>query len=207
MEQWEKEEAKKGVRGRKRHGLAPDFKFPSGWGAEGEARLAELKVISCCRSHYANLMMGQEKSPVQVFADSQTSAYLGKAKHADKEFVGVPEGQQGPVETRLRGYGDIIGMVFGAFGEASEAVHEFVQVVAKARAAGGPGKGAGPKGEVAKLVGQVRRQLGVAAVKAQAKLLLERLQLVGQKAPTAQEQVAARAQEQQRRYTAGVGGC
>ena len=67
-----------------------------------------------------------------MFADSQTSAYLGKGKHADKEFVGVPEGQQGPVETRLRGYGDIIGMVFGALGEASEAVHEFVQVVAKA---------------------------------------------------------------------------
>ena len=49
------------------------------------------------------------------------------------------------------------------------------------------------------MVGQVRRQLGVAAVRAQARLLLERLQLVGQKAPTPQEQVAAAAQEWQRR--------
>ena len=57
----------------------------------------------------------------------------------------------------------------------------------------------GPKGEVAKLVGQVRRLLGVTAVRAQARLLLERLQLVGQKAPTSQEQAAAAAQEWQRR--------
>ena len=127
-----------------------------------------------------------------------TSA-TGKAQKADRDFVGVPEGQQGPVEARLRGYGPITGLVFGAFGEASEAVHEFVQVVANARAAGGQGKEAGAKGEVAKLVGHVRRLLGVTAVKAQAKLLLERLQLVGQKATTPQEQVAAAAQEWQRR--------
>ena len=194
MEQWEK-----GVRGRKRHGLVPDFKFPEGWGAEGDARLAELKVISCCRSHYAALLTGQEKSPVQAYADAQTALYLAKAKKADKEFVGVQEGQQGPVEARLRGYGPVSGLVFGAFGEASEAVHEFVQVVAKSRASGGPGGVGGPKGEVAKLVGQVRRQLGVAAVKVQARLLLERLQLVGQRAPAQQAQVAAAAAEWQRR--------
>ena len=194
VEQWEK-----GVRGRKRHGLVPDFKFPEGWGAEGDARLAELKVISCCRSHYAALLTGQEKSPVQAYADAQTALYLAKAKKADTEFVGVQEGQQGPVEARLRGYGPVSGLVFGAFGEASEAVHEFVQVVAKSRASGGPGRVGGPKGEVAKLVGQVRRQLGVAAVKVQARLLLERLQLVGQRAPAQQAQVAAAAAEWQRR--------
>ena len=42
------------------------------------------------------------------------------------------EGQVGPVEARLAGYGQVRGLVFGAFGEASEAVHEFVQVVAQA---------------------------------------------------------------------------
>ena len=47
---------------------------------------------------------------------------------------------------------------------------------------------------------QVRRQLGVAAVKVQAKLLLERLQLVGQRAPERQAQeAAAAAVEWQRR--------
>ena len=136
---------------------------------------------------------------MQAYADAQTALYLAKAKKADTEFVGVQEGQQGPVEARLRGYGPVSGLVFGAFGEASEAVHEFVQVVAKSRASGGPGRVGGPKGEVAKLVGQVRRQLGVAAVKVQARLLLERLQLVGQPAPAQQAQVAAAAAEWQRR--------
>ena len=72
---------------------------------------------------------------MQVFADSQTSAYLGRAKHADKEFVGVPEGQQGPVEARLWGYGEVTGLVFGAFGEASEGVHSLVEELAEAVAA------------------------------------------------------------------------
>ena len=197
--EWEKR-----VRGRKRHGLVPDFLFPSGWGAEGEARLAELKVISCCRSHYGPLLTGQSESPVQAYANKQTAAYRTKARKADKEFVGVPEGQQGPVEGRLLGYGEVTGLVFGAFGEASEAVHELVQVVAKARAAGGPGRVGGSKGEVAKLVGQVRRQVGVTAVKAQARLLLERLRMVGQAAPTRQAEVAAAAQEWQRREMEAV---
>ena len=66
--------------------------------------------------------------------------------------MGVAEGQVGPVEARLAGYGQVRGLVFGAFGEASEAVHEFVQVVAQAKAAGGPGRAGGSRGEVAKLV-------------------------------------------------------
>ena len=32
---------------------------------------------------------------MQVFADAQTSLYRGKARKADRDFVGVPEGQQG----------------------------------------------------------------------------------------------------------------
>ena len=143
---------------------------------------------------------------MQAYADAQTALYLAKAKKADTEFVGVQEGQQGPVEARLRGYGPVSGLVFGAFGEASEAVHEFVQVVAKSRASGGPGRVGGPKGEVAKLVGQVRRQLGVAAVKVQARLLLERLQLVGQRAPAQQAQVAAAAAEWSWRLQIGLRG-
>ena len=82
--------------------------------------------------------------------------------------------------------------MFGAFGEASECVHEFVKMVAEAEKAGG-------KGELAKRTGMVRRVLGVAAVKAQAKLLLERLKLVGQQAPERAAQAAAATVEWQRR--------
>ena len=91
---------------------------------------------------------------------------------ADRDFVGTPAGEVGPVEARLNTYGEVKGLVFGAFGEASKAVHEFVEMVADAEAAGG-------KGEKAKRVGMVRRVLGVTAVKAQAKLLLERIRMVG----------------------------
>ena len=135
---------------------------------------------------------------MQAYADKQTELYKGKAKKADRDFVGVAEGQVGPVEARLAGYGQVRGLVFGAFGEASEAVHEFVQVVAQAKAAGGPGRAGGSRGEVAKLVGQVRMQLGVTAVKAQARLLLERVRMLGEGTASTGDRQLAKEQEAQR---------
>ena len=90
---------------------------------------------------------------------------------ADRDFVGTPQGEVGPVEARLSTYGEVQGLVFGAFGEASEAVHKLVTMLAEADG--------GSKGEIAKRTGMVRRVLGVTAVKAQAKLLLERVRMVG----------------------------
>ena len=80
------------------------------------------------------------------------------------------------------------------------AAREALEFVAKSRAGGGPGSEGGPKGEVAKLVGQVRKQVGVTAVKAQARMLLERIKMLGEGSATVWERQQAREQEEQRRH-------
>ena len=189
----------KKTRGRKRHGLVPDFLFMSGWGPVCEAVLAEVKVIGCCHSHYGPLLNGGG-SAVQAYADKQTGAYTTKARMADRDFVGTPAGEVGPVETRLNSYGEVKGLVFGAFGEASEAVHEFVKMVADAEKAGG-------KGELAKRTGMVRRVLGVTAVKAQAKLLLERVRMVGHGSEAGRSRASGAAKEGQLREVMAADTC
>ena len=92
--------------------------------------------------------------------------------------MGVPEGVVGPVEAELRKFGQVKGLVFGAFGEASEEVHDLVQWLAGAKGLkDGHGRPVS-KGDLAKRVGQVRKVLGVRAVQVQAQLLLDRLRQV-----------------------------
>ena len=70
------------------------------------------------------------------------------------------------------------GMVFGSFGEASEAVHDLVENIATSRVrVAGPQKGKRGKtrseeGEKAMAVSFVRRTLSLAAVRAQSHSLL-----------------------------------
>ena len=89
------------------------------------------------------------------------------------------------METRLLTYGRVRGWCFGAWGEASGEVHGLVQQLAKSKlevAPTEPGR-KGPvrsrEAQLASLVASVRRDLSFNAVKQQAKLLLERLRLLG----------------------------
>ena len=78
-------------------------------------------------------------------ADGLTAEYLRKARAVDQQYCGTPappphlpgEPQQprvvGPVERRLQQFGQVHGWCFGAWGEASTAVHSLVQRVAEAR--------------------------------------------------------------------------
>ena len=118
-------------------------------------------------------------------ADSLTELYHKKAAAVDRGYGGVREGELGPVESRLREYGDVLGWVFGGFGEGSAGAHELVQRIAKARVEkeafqlGRGGRRLLPAGALAVAVGQVRRRLFTTATRAQARLLLDRLPYVG----------------------------
>ena len=93
----------------------------------------------------------------------------------------MAEGEVGRVKRKLVDFGEVRGLVFGAFGEASEGVHELVHHLANSRLkAEGlqQGRESG-KGELGVLVGQVRRMLSTTAVRAQAECLLSRLRHVG----------------------------
>ena len=115
-------------------------------------------------------------------ANLLSGEYRKKARDVDRQYVGTPEGEVGPVERKLEQYGDLQGLVVGAFGEGSEDLHNLVQVLAESRveaiglARGRPGSDM----ELGVVVGQVRRRLSVASISAQAECLLARLSYVGE---------------------------
>ena len=96
--------------------------------------------------------------------------------------IWFPVGSQvGPVQQHLETFEPVRGLVFGAFGEGSPAVHSLIESLASHRLKKKGLSAAwqrGPKAEKALLVRLFRHRLGVAAVRAQARLLRERLRSV-----------------------------
>ena len=111
--------------------------------------------------------------------------YVRKARNVDREFVGTPPGEVGPVEAKLLSFERVRGVVFGAFGEASEPLHQLIDELATSRVTvTGPQRGRkgverSLEGERTLVVGQIRRRLSIAAVRAQCSSLLGRLKVIG----------------------------
>ena len=92
-------------------------------------RLAELKVINCCQTRYST---GDKYKAVDKRARLLQGEYKKKAKDVDRQYGGTREGI-GPVENKLIQYGDLQGLVVGAFGEGSEDLHGLVQLLAESK--------------------------------------------------------------------------
>ena len=163
---------------RQRQSMVPDFKITLPWEGRTRPVLHELKVISCSKSRYKP---SWKDRAVDRRAEHLHQEYLDKASNTDRKFCDVEEGRVGPVETKLLSFPRVQGMVFGSFGEASEAVHGLVEHIATSRVrVAGPQKGKrgvtrSEDGEKAMAVSFVRRSLSLAAVKAQSHSLLGRL--------------------------------
>ena len=61
--------------------------------------------------------------------------YESRARRLDFRFHGVGEedARGGPVLAALRAWPDVVGLVFGAFGEASQCVEEIAQAIGASR--------------------------------------------------------------------------
>ena len=160
-----------------RWGIVPDFLFGEalkGW----SGMLAELKVVSCCKSYYP---MGKSTRGVETRAGRVPAEYVRRAREADQKYCGTPEGEVGPVQQHLESFGPVRALVFGAFGEGSPGVHSLLESLAEHRLAT---KGLtmawrrGHAGEKAMVKRLLRHRIGVAAVRAQARLLRDRLKAV-----------------------------
>ena len=168
--------------GRKRQALVPDFRLEVPCSTGGTVfRLAELKMICCCDTWYkpaaSSTVRGTDKRALGL----QTE-YRRKAKKVDDQMQSARGDQKGPVERRLDEFGELIGLCFGAWGEASEDIHWLIQMVAESRLKYQrlqSGRSGNTKQELGILVGQIRRRLSLAAIKAQVECLLSRLHQVG----------------------------
>ena len=171
-------------RGRKRNGIVPDFKFP-GWGAGEETFLAELKGISSNKSRYPRNPRPATRA-VDRRAAGLTAEYERKARKCDTEYCGTVPGQVGPVLAKLQSYGEVTGFCFGKWGEVSKEIHSLIHQLAGARLLlPGLVKPMGKKGKkmedsaiLAEFVSSLRREFSCTGVRAQSRLLLDRLDLL-----------------------------
>ena len=113
-------------------------------------------------------------------AEKVAAEYVRKAQRTDQTYCGTAPGTVGPVEARLRTFDKTVPLVFGAFGEASAAVEQLIDALAEAGADVHWRAMKAKKREEAKgaLVWQLRRRWGMAAIRGNARLILDRMQFV-----------------------------
>ena len=182
-------------RGRKRQGMVADFmvQLPGEAvgvvGAAGPvAVLAELKCISSCPTWYQRAP-GARKG-VERRANELPGEYRRKAQQLDREFGGVPAGEEGPVARKLASFPPLQAWVFGAWNEASPDIHALVHHLATLRlqteaelvdgGAVARRRRMSQEGALAMITGQVRRRLSLTAARANARLILDRVQVMGE---------------------------
>ena len=170
-------------RTRDRQGMVPDMKITLTVGGVPRPVLHEIKCISSSQTRYKPTW---SERGVDKRADQLNQEYIEKARKADQEHGGVQPGTVGPVERKLLNFPKVEGIVFGNWGETSEATHQLVEALATSRAKVAAPQTRGRRGQVLTeeglkglAVGYIRRKLSIAAVKAQSHSLLGRLEGLG----------------------------
>ena len=179
-------------RGRKVQSIVPDMRISIPEEGNFVPRLHELKIISSSKTRYAPRRQGQEATrAVDKRASELHNEYVLKARNTDHQYCGTAPGTTGPVETKLGTLGEVKGVVVGAFGEGSDDLHSLIHHLAISRVrVAGPQKGRRgqvrtEEAELALTTAFLRRTLSVVGVRAQARLLLGRLEVIGPRAAAA----------------------
>jgi hypothetical protein len=170
---------------KKRRGMVPDLRVQM-CDPEGQAHeyFGELKFIHFGPTRYApaHIRHAARCRSVQVRAGAVHAEYVKKARSLDATFCGsVRNGPPGPVERRLALLGEVRPIVIGAFAEASPFLEELVSAAADVGASKHWRRMRCNSTNHARglLLQVLRRSWGFAAFRANAQLVLRRLQHVG----------------------------
>ena len=121
-------------RGRKVQSIKVDLRITIPVEGNLVPRLHEIKVISSSKTRYNPNHQGQEAPrAVDTRAGKLNQEYLVKARKTDQKYCGTAPGTTGPVETKLGTMGTVQGIVVGAFGEGSDALHTLIHHLAVSR--------------------------------------------------------------------------
>ena len=158
--------------------MIPDFLFQLPTPLGRVSTLAELKTIAFCQTYHHP---GARKRGVELRADCLPAEYLRKAKEADRTYCGTPQGDQGPVEAKLRSFPPLLKLVIGPFAECSQDLHELINTMAESKTQHQWRSQGLMESEwrLASNLTYLRRQVSVCAVRAVADSLLNRLQQAG----------------------------
>ena len=185
-------------RGKRRQAILPDFRLAMPDPVTGiSRRLAELKVITCCSSRY---QVRDRQKALDRRAGLLMSEYRKKAKKCR------PGGHRGGRRSRWA-YREKALRVWrspracsGSLGRRLLDLHTLVQVLAQSKV-DSVGKARGrpaSDSELSIAVGQVRRRLSVACVRANMNCLITRMSLLGVAAKQAQGRRQAQGWEEER---------
>lgn len=109
------------------HSIVPDLLFTD---PDTQLdRLADVKTIGWRADFFTgpSLRSGGNR-PVDRRAGTVNEAYVGHARRIDEVLAGAAYSGAGPIEQRVRRFQGVRGLVFGPFGEASQAVHDLAHL-------------------------------------------------------------------------------
>ena len=144
--------------------------------------LGDVKTIHGLSSHYLSARARDEQSGAVRDREASVAAdYRRHAQRLDAELSGTPVHVLGPVGRRLAEFGATRGLVFGHYSEASDDVHDLIDVATDELARRvwrqmGARSQAEARGI---LVARARRRMGVAAARAFARHRLARVPYIG----------------------------
>jgi hypothetical protein len=119
------------------------------------------------------------------------------AQKIDRKYCGTHPNHVGPLEERLKGFGDLLRLVAGQYGEVSQDFHELLKRLVASKAAHTAQVEGRPisDNERGLILNQLRRRLSVSIIKEQSSCLLSRLNHM---TPGAKEAAKRRAAAKQR---------
>ena len=167
---------------RKQQGLVPDFLI--GVSLEGGAAdrdtLYELKTLHAAPTTYPPRQT-QRCAATRARGDKLPGEYADKARRLDRKFYSTGPGELGPAERRILSFGGVRGLVFGHWGEATPHTAQLMGIAAEIGAQRHWRAMRARTKELAfeSLHWLLRRRWGMTALRANARLVLERLEYVG----------------------------
>jgi hypothetical protein len=119
---------------------------------------------------------------VERRSDKLADEYRKPLAILDRRYHGTVQGGVGPLVRRLESYGQLQGLVLGAFQEGSQDIHSLLETLADSqlRAKGLARGREGSSQERAAILAGMRRQLSMAAARAYSACLLDRVSRVGE---------------------------
>ena len=144
-----------------------------------QALLFDVKTIHANSPHYHSAHARDEQRGAVRHRERRVApAYTAHAQRLDSELYGAGVHH---IENRLRAFGDTRGLIYGAYGEASDDVHDLIAIAA-AKLAEQQWRAAGARsaGEMLSFIkSRCYRRVGLRAVQAFARHRLDRVPFVG----------------------------
>ena len=181
--------------GRQRVGLTPDLllRIPTPDGVTD--RLGEVKAMSAGISRYPS---GRAEKQADRRARELPASYRRPLERLDQRR-GTAAGATGPLVARLNGYGELLCLVAGAWGDSTH-LHKLIVTCAESRVAHLCRSTGRPEleSQLGVITGQYRRLLSSCIVRAQAQCLISRIGVISPEARVAAQrrEVAGRLERQ-----------